>query len=543
MRKSLMIVLAAALVMTAMPAMAELQNVQVGGEIRIRANYYSNYTHHNSPAGPGAPAILSGNRIIWPNFFLPYRPIGASDNPTGSGVFSLNGNGITSAFAWDDDQSNSLSFVEQRTRLNVKADFTNEVSAFIELDSYDIWGEDFRSNWVTGADTRAASNDDVEIYQAYIEANEMWGFPLRMRIGRQELSFGSEWLVGVHDTAAFFSGLSFDGVRLTYATDVFSVDAFYTTLVEGGVNEEDEDVAFAGVYASYLGLEDITIDAYWLWVRDARSLNDTNFIAPLEWLEDIFGLDDYDVSNLHTVGLRGAGTIGAFDFEAEAAFQFGDAHQQGFRFKPLIYGDDSADFDAWGANLEVGYTFDIAWSPRVYIGGAYFDGEDNRDITFWEWINPFDRPEASVSFNRLFSNWEYSEFIENTDLSNAYVLRAGVSVHPTESIEALLAVSYFKSLEEFDEPVNFKVGNFKVPIAPALSFWTQENDNELGWEVGLYVTYNYSEDLSFQVGWAHLFVGDGLKDGQFSAGNGLLFNGGTGDDDSDYVFFETKLCF
>ena len=57
------------------------------------------------------------------------------------------------------------------------------------------------------------------------------------------------------------------------------------------------------------------------------------------------------------------------------------------------------------------------------------------------------------------------------------------------------------------------------------------------------MTYHYSEDLSFQAGWAHLFVGDGLEDGQFSFGNGLLFNGGSGDDDSDYVFIETKLCF
>ena len=529
MRKAVMIAMCAALLVTALPAMAELQNVQVGGEIRIRGNYYSNYTPNGNVAG-----ALFQNQIIWPNFFLPNRPIG-------SGPF--NGNGIVSAFSWDDEDSNSQSFVEQRTRLNVKADFTNEVSAFIELDSYDVWGEDFRSDYITGADGRAVTNNDVEVYQAYIEANEMWGFPLRARIGRQELSFGSEWLVGVNDTAAFFQGLSFDGVRLTYATDVFSVDAFYTTLVEGGINEEDEDVSFAGLYGSYLGLEDITIDAYWIWARDARSVNDTNFVAPIEWLEDIFNLDDYDVTNLHTVGLRGAGTIGAIDFEAEVAYQFGDADGVGSLFKPFLYGDDGAEFDAWAGNLEVGYTFDFAWTPRVYLGGAYFDGEDNRDISFLEWVNPFDRAQASVSFNRLFSNWEYSEFIENSDLSNAYVLRGGVSVHPTESIEALLAVSYFNTLEEFDEPINVSIGGFKVPVAPALSFLTEENDSELGWEVGLYVTYHYSEDLSFQVGWAHLFVGEGLEDGQFSAGNGLAFNGGTSDDDSDYVFVETKLCF
>src|SRR5690606_28795569 len=125
-----------------------------------------------------------------------------------------------------------------------------------------------------------------------------------------------------------------------------------------------------------------------------------------------------------------AGTLGAFDFEAEAAYQFGDAGQVGFLFRPFTYGDDDAEFDGlWGANLELGYTFNMAYSPRVFIGGAYLDGEDNRDLTFWEWLNPFDWHDASVSFNRLFSNWEYSEFLENSDLSNVWVARAGVSAN------------------------------------------------------------------------------------------------------------------
>src|SRR5690606_18246989 len=117
-RKAAMIVLFAAVIAMAVPATAELQNVQVGGSIQIRGNYYSNLGFHAGHVPGGA---LAGAKIIWPNFFLPNRPIG-------SGAF--NGAGITSTFGWDDEQTNSISFVEQRTRLNVKADFTNEVSAF-----------------------------------------------------------------------------------------------------------------------------------------------------------------------------------------------------------------------------------------------------------------------------------------------------------------------------------------------------------------------------------------------------------------------------
>jgi hypothetical protein len=81
----------------------------------------------------------------------------------------------------------------------------------------------------------------------------------------------------------------------------------------------------------------------------------------------------------------------------------------------------TTDYGNLAGNLEVGYTFDATIQPRIYLGGAYFGGDADAD---------------DLSFNRLFSNWEYSEFIENTELSNAWLLRAGVSIMPTESREA-----------------------------------------------------------------------------------------------------------
>jgi hypothetical protein len=508
-------------------AVAELQNVQVGGQIAIRGNYYV-----NTFTGP-APA-----EIRWPAFWLPARPIGGPFAAGGG-----NGLGAVSFFRWDDD-GNDSKFVEQRTKLNVKADFTNEVSAFIELDSYDVWGEDFRSNHILGLDARAVSVEDVEVYQAYIEANEMFGYPVRLRIGRQELSFGNEWLVGTNDTNSLITGLSFDAFRLTYATDVLSVDAVAAKLAERSPIEEDGDVDFYALYGSYLGLEDITLDAYWMYVRDARSLNDTNFIWFVEWIEDLLGVDDYDANDLHTIGLRGAGTCGAFDFEAEVAYQFGDADQVGITFKPFLYGDDDADYSDWAANLELGYTFDMSYQPRVYLGAAYLGGQDDRGITFWEWLSPFDMPDASVSFNRLFSNVEYSQFLDvNGDLSNVWLIRGGVSATPTESVEVMLDLTYFAADEAFDAPIHFRVGRYRIPFIPNWSFWTDENDDSLGVELGLRAKYHYSEDLAFEAGWSHLFVGDGLDEGNFNTANGLIFNGGRGDDDADYLYFETSLTF
>ncbi len=481
-------------------AVAELQNVIVGGSIRIRGNWYSGSSGADKDTALRYPAQPGRLEV---------------DSPF---------------FGWN-DSANTIAFVEQRTKLNVKADFTDSVSAFIEFDSYDVWGENFRSNYLTGVDSRGAAN--ISLYQAYIDVKDMFGQPLELRVGRQEMKFGSGWLVAPNDTAALFYGTSFDGIRLTYATDQFSVDGFATKLADNSPIEQDGDVDFYGIYASYKGIENVTLDAYWMYLRDARSLHDV----------DAFGLpiaSNYDPTNLHTIGLRGNGTIGGFDFEAEVAYQFGSADAVGSTFAGAgvysPYGPTNANFDNFGANLELGYTFDINWKPRVFIGGAYLGGEDNRGVSYGEWLgalhNPYWRANSSVSFNRLFSSWEYSEFVENTDLSNAWILRTGVSFYPVEALKVAVLLSHYESLEDY-----------AAPLDAYRSYLTKNNSSNLGTEAEIIATYNYSADLSFEVGYSHLFVGDGLREGNFNAGNGLIFNGGTDGDDADFVYFETKLAF
>ncbi|MCP4641011.1 MAG: alginate export family protein, partial [bacterium] len=202
----------ALIVLVAGSAYAELQNVQVGGQIRIRGRYWRNGWN-----GPRETRI--------PNSFLPGRPIGFL--------------GASSVYDWDDDGHNRT-IVEQRTSLYVSADFTEDVCAFIELQDYAVWGEDFRSNYVTGADSRANSADDVEVQQAYIQVEQLLGQPLRLRIGRQDLKFGKGWLIGNQISPTL--GLSYDAIRLTYDCDVLSVDAVWAKLAERSPAEEDGDV-------------------------------------------------------------------------------------------------------------------------------------------------------------------------------------------------------------------------------------------------------------------------------------------------------------
>ncbi len=385
--------------------------------------------------------------------------------------------------------------VRQRTRLNVDADFTEEVRAFIEFDRFDYWGEGtFRSEWVTGEDFTDGSL--VGLYQAYIEVNELWDTSLRLRIGRQELVFGNEWIMG--DNSWEISGLSYDAIRLTYASDAFSLDAFYAKLNETFDDFGDSDTDLYGLYGSYALSEDITLDAYWIWVRDD---------GPVAGV--VAGSTDAD---LHTVGARLAGTVGAFDFESEAAFQFGEiemaSHAHDFGKLEMPSHVDEADFDGWGLILEAGYTFDISYQPRIYAGFSILTGGDGGDL----------------AFNRVFSDHEYGMFMDATDLTNIIVYSGGASVSATESIQLGISALYFEAEEA-----------------------VVEGDDDLELEVRLWAEYQYSEDLMFYFAYTHAFVGDGVDDGNLTSLNGFLslddYLGIKGNQDWDYFYFMTEIYF
>ncbi|MCX5759379.1 MAG: alginate export family protein [Candidatus Hydrogenedentes bacterium] len=421
-----------AVMVVSLGASAELQNVQVGGSLRIRG------------------LIQSG--------LIP-----ANDN-----------------------------VVEQRTRLNMKGDFTENVSAFIEFDDYGKWGDGFRSDYLTGVDMRPNGADKVNVYQAYIDVKEIGGTPLSLRAGRQEIVLGSGWLIGNNEDKLAFTGLSFDALHLTYVTEKLTAGAFYARLAAGSPEDAHGNADLYTAYVNYTQSESFALLGYWILVHDP--LNP----AP-----------GYDATNLHTVGLRANGAVGAFDYDAELAYQFGNADRVGIDFD-----DPHASFDNLAGTVEVGYTFDCPWKPKVSLGAVYFGGEDRRDDAKCREPN-----HASVSFNRLFSDLEYC-YLDSTELSNCWMGHGGVEIAPADKLSGSLTLCHIQAVD------NGEIGS-----------------SDLGWETGLLATYEYTKDLSFEAAWYHWFRGDGAKEGNYVVSNGLDSTAGLFKDHVDYMYLEAKVTF
>lgn len=98
---------------------------------------------------------------------------------------------------------------------------------------------------------------------------------LTLRAGRQEMSYGSEWLTSVREGTN--NRRAFDAVRLLYQQSSMSVDAFFSSPVEvdRGVFDDQHirDLWFWGSYATLLfaPLPGIKVDYYYLGLHNPHA--------------------------------------------------------------------------------------------------------------------------------------------------------------------------------------------------------------------------------------------------------------------------------
>ncbi len=96
---------------------------------------------------------------------------------------------------------------------------------------------------------------------------------LKYRYGRQFLKYGGQRLLSPQAWSNTFR--NFEGHKLIYTGTDWDIDAFRMTSVNGAaggagfgptsLDSADNDRTISGVYTTYKGLEDSTVDFYWLY--------------------------------------------------------------------------------------------------------------------------------------------------------------------------------------------------------------------------------------------------------------------------------------
>lgn len=182
--KKLVILLALALVVAfAASSYAEVQNVKVGGDIRIRANYSDKLGRWDST-------------LLIPGL----------------------GDGLTN------HNADAYGFINQRTRVITEADLTDNiaVNATIEADSQ--WGHDSDiENSIVGVRQIWAAG----FSEAWLQLSELYYTPLSVKIGRQYLNYGKGFLISSNEYE-----YNFDAVKAVLNFEPWTIDVVFSMLVD-----------------------------------------------------------------------------------------------------------------------------------------------------------------------------------------------------------------------------------------------------------------------------------------------------------------------
>lgn len=509
------------LLITSKSLHAELLSVEVGGKIEIYGMYYHKFV---DPEGK--------DRI--PSSALRGRSIGP--------------NGTVSIYRTGED-STGVALVEQRTRLHTKADFSENITVFIEVDSIDSWGEDFRSaNYLTGVDSRANSSDDLELFQSYIQMRDAFSISgLSLTLGRQAVDLGSGWLVGSDPGPNPFTGLSFDGIRVQYERNKILADLFWGKVYEGLSSFNEKDIDFYSAYFTFKEiLPQLNFDVYYLLLVDDVPTEFTEGDPIREAIEDLLNLDTHHTTYIHTWGSRVYGEFQNLDYDFEIAIQHAESYSLGKLFVPVdyIYGEEKTKWTLPAGHFEIGYTLsEHPYTPRFYLGGCYYGAKDYRSISFTDWLFNLKPGKASPSFNRLFTAYRHDSFIDLSGMSNFWKINSGLTINPTEKIEIGFDLAYLQAVTSFERPISIKIDDLEIyPFSP-FSFITNKNDKDIGWQTLLSLSYNYNENLNFSLGWSHFFIGKGLAQGIFLDNYGTAYISTTSRSDADFFYLSTTIEF
>lgn len=188
---------------------------------------------------------------------------------------------------------------------------------------------------------RPIDADELDLHQAFIEVAFGGGDQRdNVRLGRQEIMFGSERLVSVRDGPNVRR--SFDGVRAILRSRGWQADVFAVAPVHvaPGVfdNRRERTQTLWGVYATRPMIDSrLALDVYYLGFVNMRARFEQGVAR----------------ERRHSLGARGSGKVTGFDYDLELVGQWGS------------FG--SARIQAWTAASNVGYTVS-RWPARPRFG-------------------------------------------------------------------------------------------------------------------------------------------------------------------------------
>ncbi len=401
-------------------------------------------------------------------------------------------------------------FWGQRIRLWGVAKPTDDVTIKVTIQDTREWGEFQHSAGGPALTEQGQKDYELDIHEGWLQIDNIFGSPLAVRVGRQELVYGDQRLVGSFGWSN--NGRSFDAAKAMYRSDVLDVDFWTSKINENNATsaKDDNDRDFYGAYATVKTIPNNALDLYLLLLRDGGSTqlltNNTGAIA---------GIDE--PQKLWTYGARLKGKAGIVDYTVEYAKQTGEINTTTTDY----------DIDAFAYAIRAGAA--IPGAPMaIRIGGEYTvaSGDNNSSDNDIE------------TFSNLFpTNHGHYGYADQQGWRNvkAWNINASAKVTP----KTLVKLDYWDFTLDEEMDAWYGAGNWmNAPSGLRGAGCTTTTgatcSDEVGSEIDLTVKYKYNSAVTFQAGVSRFFAGKRMED--YWEKNGAA---GTASDteDLDYAYF------
>jgi hypothetical protein len=371
-----------------------------------------------------------------------------------------------------------------------------------------VFGEGRDSSSWNDDRTPEPEEDSIDLHQAFLALGNPREFPLAAKVGRQELRYGDERLVGAFDWNNL--GRVFDAAKLRFENDTLWADAFAGRVVlanDGEFNVANDYDWFSGVYASSQKLVPKQETQLYFLARNTDPQSPTATAGSPQ-------AGGPTARDIYTAGLRVKslpGQFGGWDYGAELAGQFGDFYDSS-RTRGL-------DHQAFAAHAAGGYSWKDAWgTPRLGLEYNFASGDgDSAD-------------DDHGTFENLFpTNHKFYGFMDFVSWQNIHNVRLTSAIQPVKNLTVSLDYHLFWLADTSDY-------FYSVSGAPRNTGGygiRPSNDHFAGSELDLIATYQVRNFGVAQLGYGHFFRGDYVK-GSLAA---------TGSKDADWFYAQLTFNF
>lgn len=356
-------------------------------------------------------------------------------------------------------------------------------------------------------------SDRADLHQAYVTLANARQFPLLAKVGRQELSYGDERLIGAFDWNNI--GRVFDAAKLRYESDRFWLDGFAGYVVvpdDNNFNEPNHEDLFWGAYGGTKALVPKAETQLYFLGRNASE----EAAGPQSGA--LIGLPTE--RDIYTAGARVKsvpGQLKGWDYTAEAVYQFGEFKESNAR--------PELDQDAWAAHVMGGYTFaSTATAPRLGIEYNFSSGDSD----------PTD--DRHQTLDNLFpTNHKFYGYMDLFSWQNIHNPRINLSIKPAKGLSVTVDYHLFWLADTADYFYQAS-GAPRRGGAPGAGYDRNHgHDSFVGSEVDVVATYTPKPHLTLQAGYGHFFVGDYVEQS--------LAAPAFGSSDADWIYAQAVINF